>query len=51
MTIEKKFIKDYKIFIDYNDIANNKKILIENINISKIPKYLKHIIISKISII
>ena len=51
MIIEKKFIKDYKFFIDYNDIANNKKFLIEYINISKIPKYLKHIIISKISII
>lgn len=51
MIIEKKFIKDYKFFIDYNDIANNKKLLIEYIYISKIPKYLKHIIISKISII
>ena len=51
MIIEKKFIKDYKFFFDYNDITNNKKLLIEKTNILKIPIYLKHIIISKISII
>lgn len=51
MIIEKKFIKDYNFFIDYNDITNNKKLLIEKTNILKIPIYLKHIIISKISII
>tara|TARA_Y100000389_G_scaffold28603_1_gene24458 strand:- start:893 stop:1816 length:924 start_codon:yes stop_codon:yes gene_type:complete len=49
MIIEKKFTTNYNFH--YNDIANNKKLLIEKINILKIPKYLKHIFITKISII
>lgn len=51
MIIEKKFMIDYDIYIDYDDIEHNKKLLIEKIIILNIPKYLKHIIINKINII
>lgn len=51
MIIEKKFMIDYNIYIDYNDIEHNKKLLIEKISFLNIPKYLKHIIINKINII
>lgn len=51
MIIEKKFMIDFNIYIDYNDIEHNKKLLIEKISFLNIPKYLKHIIINKINII
>jgi hypothetical protein len=51
MIIEKKFMIDYDIYIDHDDIEHNKKLLIEKIIILNIPKYLKHIIINKINII
>lgn len=51
MIIEKKFMIDFNIYIDYNDIEHNKNLLIEKISFLNIPKYLKHIIINKINII
>lgn len=51
MVIEKKFMINYNIYIDNNDIEHNKKLLIEKIIILDIPKYLKHVIINKINII
>jgi hypothetical protein len=51
MIIEKKFMIDFNIYIDYNDIEHNKKLLIEKKSFLNIPKYLKHIIINKINII
>lgn len=51
MIIEKKFIIDFNIYIDNDDIEYNKKLLIEKIIILDIPKYLKHVIINKINII
>ena len=51
MVIEKKFMIDFNIYIDHDDIEHNKKLLIEKIIILDIPKYLKHIIINKINII
>lgn len=51
MLIEKKFMIDFNIYIDHDDIEHNKKLLIEKIIILDIPKYLKHVIINKINII
>jgi len=51
MVVEKNFGKKYDLIINYNDIDNNKKLLIEKIKVLKIPKYLKNIMSNKIKVI
>jgi flavoprotein len=51
MVVEKNFGKKYDLIINYNDIDNNKKLLIEKIKVLKIPKYLKNIMSNKVKVI